>query len=110
MKFLTVLTFTALSFSAVAAGDLASMKSETTSHIDQRINKLQEARTCVSNATTTEGFKACKSDMKMKMQRMEDKMGDDVQKMEDDLKTDETKVKDKFNSEKNDSVEESTVE
>lgn len=73
MKFLSIIALAALSTGVFAAEDLNAMKSKATSHIDQKMNSLTNAKSCVNNASTVEKFKACKYDMHedMKMQKME---------------------------------------
>lgn len=77
MKFVAILTFASLSFGAMAQ-DLATMKNEANTHLDQKMASLQTAKSCVNNASTVEKFKACKYDMhesmkKQKMQMMQEK-------------------------------------
>lgn len=68
----------AVAFSTVGAfamtGDLSSMKTEATSKIDKEMSSLKNSKTCITNATTVEAFKACKFDMSEShnMQKMED--------------------------------------
>lgn len=77
MKFLIALSLTAFSFGAFAQDDLATMKEDANSYIDQKMSSLQEAKDCINNAGSIDKFKACKYDMykekkMMKMQKMEE--------------------------------------
>jgi hypothetical protein len=78
MKFLSILALAALSTGAFAAEDLNAMKSKAVTHIDNKMNSLTNAKSCVNGAQTVEKFKACKYDMKeemmkQKMEAMEEK-------------------------------------
>ncbi|NBV50849.1 hypothetical protein EBR78_06485 [bacterium] len=53
-----------------------SHKSEMLQHIEEKITKMNEHKTCVSNATSPEALKQCRESMKAwhrdeKMERME---------------------------------------
>jgi hypothetical protein len=74
MKTLVTLVVAVFTVGAFAAEDLNMMKQQATSNIDKKMNSLKTAKSCVSNASTMDAFKACKLDMKqdMDMQKMED--------------------------------------
>ena len=81
MKFLIALSLAAFSVGAFAQDDLATMKEDANSHIDQKISTLNEAKDCINNAGSIDKFKACKYDMhedmkKNKRQAMEEKMNE----------------------------------
>lgn len=92
MKTLVTVSLFALSISAFAQSDLNSMKQKANEKIDKKMTSLQEAKTCVNNATTTDKFKACKYDMHedMKMQKMESM--DDAKESMDDVKKETEKL------------------
>lgn len=79
MKLFLALTLSSLALGAWAQDDLATMKRDANSHLDQKMTHLEEARNCINAATTVDKFKACKYDMreemkKTKMQAMEEKV------------------------------------
>lgn len=89
MKFLITLSLAAFSVGAFAQDDLATMKEDATSHIDQKISSLQEAKDCINNAGSIDKFKACKYDLhkqkkEMKMQKMEEMKQKEEEKKESD--------------------------
>ena len=56
-------------------GDFAKFKAERLSHIDERIQKMQEHRNCVNAAQDKEAFKACRGHMKeWRMDEKEERM------------------------------------
>lgn len=91
MKFLITVSLAVFSIGAFAQQDLNSMKQEATSKIDRKLSSLQEARSCVNNASSVEKFKACKYDMHedMKMQKMESKQD---KKMKQEPKVEESDI------------------
>ncbi len=70
-KFISVV-FAALLFSGVAlaengekrAENFEAMKAERLKHIDARISKMQEHRSCVASASQGDAMKACHESMK----------------------------------------------
>ena len=64
MKLLLVLVATLLNLTAFAdGGDFEKHKAEALTNIDQRIQKLQETKSCMSAAKDHEGMKACREKM-----------------------------------------------
>lgn len=69
MKYLLTASLGLFAFSAMAA-DFASMKQEKLNYMDQKIQRMQENRTCVQNATTEAALNSCKESMKSAMKDM----------------------------------------
>lgn len=86
MKFLITLSLAAFSFGAFAQGNLESMKEDATSHIDSKISNLQNAKTCINEADSTDRFKACKYDMKKEMKKQKMEKMEEMQKEEESKK------------------------
>ncbi len=61
---LVLLAFVFCSTSVFAEPDLAAAKAEMTAHLDQRIAHLNEAKTCIANATQREDMKKCHKALK----------------------------------------------
>jgi hypothetical protein len=70
--FFTTLAFVSAMMS-FADSDLSSLKQKANSRIDQRMNELQEARSCISTATTLDKYRSCNFDLteEVQMQKME---------------------------------------
>jgi hypothetical protein len=86
MKFLVTLSLAAFTSVAFAQSDLSNMKEDANAHIDRKISNLQEAKSCINDASTTDAFKACKYDMHKDMKRMKmEKMEEKLEKQEDKL-------------------------
>ena len=74
---LTILVFSRVSYTddKDGSGNFEEKKARAISEIDERIQKLQEAKTCVSSATDHEAMKKCRASMREyrhheKMERM----------------------------------------
>jgi hypothetical protein len=64
MKFLLVAFLCLGSVSAFSAEEsFEEMKAKMTAHLDQKITHINEAKACVSAATTSEALKDCKKKM-----------------------------------------------
>lgn len=86
MKILSIALISMFSFAVMAQEDAATMKKDANEHLDQKIQRLQEAKSCVSATTTAEGVKACKYDLHEDMKLMKEKMKEE--KMEEKDKDD----------------------
>lgn len=57
-------------FTALAEMDLDKAKAEMTANLDKRIASLQEAKSCISGATSKEDMKKCHHELKEDRQEM----------------------------------------
>jgi hypothetical protein len=69
MKLLMALSIALFAFGA-SADDLSSKKDMMNKHLDEKIAKIQEAKTCVSAATTEAAVHKCKETLKSEMEMM----------------------------------------
>lgn len=60
----SVLMFSSLAFADQKEEKFQEVKSNLTSHLDQRIAHLQEVKSCVSAAKDRDALKACRKKMK----------------------------------------------
>jgi hypothetical protein len=92
-----ILILSALLLSVVARAeneDFAKHKTEVMAHVEERMQKLQELKSCVNSAADKEAMKACHKDMKEwrqgeREERMEKRKG----RMEERMKKMEEKKK-----------------
>jgi hypothetical protein len=70
--FFTTLAFVSTLMS-YAESDLSVLKQKANSRIDQRMNELKEARSCISTANTLDKYRSCNFDLteEVQMQKME---------------------------------------
>lgn len=73
MKMLLMTFAFVSSYAIFAQSELPSLKQKANLKIDQQMNQLKQARSCISSATTLEGYQSCKFDLtdQAQMQKME---------------------------------------
>lgn len=83
--------FSPLSF-AQDNDQLARIKQETLSHLDQRIAHLQETKSCVSSANDQEQLKKCRENLKKENKALhEENKNKRIQRIEEKIKRMEEK-------------------
>ena len=80
MKLLLAIVLGLFSMTAFTK-DLNSKKEMMSTHLDQKISRLQEAKACIQGANTEEALKKCKKDMKKDMSAMKEDMKDKKKEM-----------------------------
>lgn len=87
MKFFLLASLGVFSFSSIAMDDFSSMKQHKLDYLDQKIELLQDTRTCIQGASNKDALKDCKEEMKAQKQELkEQKKQWKKQKQESDKK------------------------
>jgi hypothetical protein len=90
MKFLLLASLGVFSFSSVAQDDFNAKKQHKLEYLDQKMEMLQETRTCIQGASNKDALKDCKEEMKAQKQEMKDQKKQWKKEKQEDSKQKQT--------------------
>lgn len=72
MKFLLSMILSAFAFSAFAQGNFSNLKQQKLDHLDQKIQMMNDSRTCIVGAADQKALESCYSDMEAQKEELKE--------------------------------------